>query len=489
CGAGGLSSAVGEMGRELGARVYLDRVPLKYRGLTYTEIWISESQERMVFSVPKNSIARLLEVFNRENVETTIIGEFTGSKRLKLYYKENLVCDLDMKFLHEGIPQDEKIAVYTPAQNKEPNISSAKDLTKNLLRLLSDYDICSKEWIIRQYDHEVQGGSVIKPLMGVNNDGPADCAVVKPILDSPKGVAVSCGINFRLGLVDPYWMAASCIDEALRQIICVGGSLEQTALLDNFCWGNPSKPDRLGSLVRCAYACYDIAKAYGVPFISGKDSLNNEYTIKGESISIPGTLLVSAISVIEDTAKCVSGYAKQEGDLVYIVGMTYNELGGSHYYKLFNALGNCCPKVYPAVAKKVFQALNKAVRCGYIRAMHDCSEGGLGVAAAELCFAGGLGMNLSLSGVPYVDTPCISRLAPVKREDLILFSESNSRFIVEIERKNRKAFEKMLKGLPFGLLGCVSSKGIFQVQGLDGRVCIREDINVLKESWLKPLRW
>ncbi|MFH0790984.1 MAG: phosphoribosylformylglycinamidine synthase subunit PurS, partial [Candidatus Omnitrophota bacterium] len=271
CGAGGLSSAVGEMGQELGAEVHLEKVPLKYAGLSYTEIWISESQERMVLSVPKENIPRLKEIFENENVEAAVIGEFTDTKRLKLYYEDSLVCDLDMRFLHEGIPQIEKKAVFIQSKHKEPKIACPKNLTPYLIKLLSCSDICSKDWVVRQYDHEVQGGPVLKPLTGVLNDGPSDAAVVRPILDSSRGIIVSNGINFRYGFIDPYWMAASCIDEALRQIIAVGGSLDRAAILDNFCWGNPDKPDRLGGLVRAAYGCYDIAKGFGVPFISGKD--------------------------------------------------------------------------------------------------------------------------------------------------------------------------------------------------------------------------
>ena len=267
CGAGGLSSAIGEMGRELGAKVFLDRVPLKYSGLSYMEIWISESQERMVLSVPPDNIDELITLFSSENVRAAVIGEFTGTKRLELYYGGNLVCDLDMHFLHEGIPQIAKKGVYIQSRHREPKITAQRNLTAALLKLLGHYDICSKEWVVRQYDHEVQGGSVIKPLSGVKNDGPSDASVTKPLYDSDRGVIIANGINFRFGFIDPYWMAASCIDEALRQIVCVGGSLKRTAILDNFCWGNPDKEDRLGGLVRAAYGCYDTAKAYGVPFI------------------------------------------------------------------------------------------------------------------------------------------------------------------------------------------------------------------------------
>jgi len=482
CGAGGLSSAVGEIASELGCRVDLEKVPLKYSGLSYMEIWISESQERMVLSVPKKNIDQLLEVFSDENVEATVIGEFTGTKKLQLYYNDDLVCDLDMKFLHDGIPKIEKKAEFTQPKHKEPKFNCPKDLTGSLLKLLSHYDICSKEWVIRQYDHEVQGGTVLKPLSGIQNDGPSDASVVKPVLDSKKGLVVSNGINFRFGFIDPYWMAASCIEEALRQIIAVGGSLKEVAILDNFCWGNPDKPDRLAGLVRAAYGCYDIAKALGVPFVSGKDSLYNEYTVNHKSLAIPGTLLISAICVLEDTSNVVSMYAKEAGDLIYVVGQTYDELGGSHYYDLSGAIGNSVPKVNPEKSKLIFNALSKASSSGLARAMHDCSDGGIGVACAEMAFAGGLGMEIFLAEAPY-------KASGNKRNDFILFSESNSRFIVEVPRKNQKEFEKIIKGLPFGLIGCVSPRKEFKVHGLDGEVCIKAGISSLKESWQKPLNW
>lgn len=481
CGAGGLSSAVGEMGAQIGARVYLERVPLKYSGLSYMEIWISESQERMVLSVPARNIDRLTELFSAENVEATVIGEFTGTKRLELFYEDNKVCDLDMRFLHEGIPQITKRAVYAQARYKEPKIPFKANLTADLLKLLGRYDICSKEWVVRQYDHEVQGGSVIKPLSGLANDGPSDASVTKPLPDSYKGVVISNGINFRFGFIDPYWMAASCIDEALRQIIAVGGSLKEVAVLDNFCWGNPDKPDRLGSLVRAAYGCYQAAKEYGVPFISGKDSLYNEFSVHGKSTPIPGTLLISAIGVMEDVRKCVSMYAKKPGSLIYLVGKTRDELGGSHYYDLYKGIGNRVPEVRYAEAKKTFFALSRVAEKGLVSAMHDCSDGGLAVALAEMVFSGALGAEVFLSEAPYEsDAP---------RNDYLLFSESNSRFVVEVEKPRQEEFEKELKGVSFGLAGCLTGGGDLRVYGLDGKVCVEAPCRQLKEAWQKPLRW
>jgi len=481
CGAGGLSSAVGEMAAELGAIVHLDKVPLKYSGLSYMEIWISESQERMVLSVPPKNIDKLIAVFASEFVEAAVIGEFTDSGKLELFYEDNLVCDLDMRFLHDGIPQIAKKAVYIQAKHREPAIECKKNLNADLLKLLSRYDICSKEWVIRQYDHEVQGGSVIKPLVGIQNDGPSDASVTKPLANSKKGIIISNGINFRFGFIDPYWMAASCIDEALRQIISVGGDLKEVAILDNFCWGNPDKPDRLGGLVRAAYGCHDIAKAYGVPFISGKDSFYNEFSLHGKSTAIPGTLLISAISVMEDVNKSVSMYAKEAGDLIYLVGKTRDELGGSHYYDLHGALGNQVPKVYPGQAKKIFTAISKATQKGLLRAVHDCSDGGLAVALAEMVFSGGLGAEIFLGQAPYESA--------AKRNDSLLFSESNSRFVIEVARENQKEFERILKGLPYGLIGCLTDENDFKIFGLDELLCVDIDARKLKEAWKEPLKW
>lgn len=484
CGAGGLSSAVGEMGAELGARVDLDKVPLKYSGLSYSEIWISESQERMVLAAGRKKAGELIALFAAENVEAAVIGEFTGSGRLELFYRGDLVADLDMKFMHDGRPDIEKKAVFKLPVHKETGKPCPADLGPALKKILSAYDVCSKEWIIRQYDHEVQGGSAGKPLAGVACDGPADAAVVRPFMSSRKAVIVSNGINFRFGRIDPYWMAASCIDEALRQVVACGGPVERTALLDNFCWGNPDKPDRLGGLVRASYGCYYAAKAYGVPFISGKDSLYNEYMCAGRSRAIPGTLLISAVSVLDNVSRSVSMYAKEAGDLIYIVGLTRDELGGSLYYEQNGWTGSGVPMIYPAQAMKTFSALNRLAAAGAVRSMHDCSEGGLGTAAAEMAFAGGLGMEISLADAAY---KCAGKKR--RRNDFVLFSESNSRFIVEVSPAKKALFEKTLKGVPFSLIGRLEKHGEFIVRGLDGNLCLREEIAGLKETWQKPLRW
>ena len=479
CGAGGFSSAVGEMGQELGAEVDLEKAPLKYKGLSYTEIWISEAQERMVLSVPRENLKELMDIFKKEDVEAVVIGCFTSNKRLKLRYNGNVVCDLDMGFLHDGIPRFERKAVWARPSYKECSPKNKKDFTQDLLKILSSWNVCSKEWVIRQYDHEVQGQSVLKPLVGIKNDGPGDASIIRPKFDSKKGIIVSNGINPRFGFIDPYWMAGSCIDEALRQVIAVGGSLKKTALLDNFCWGNTDKPDRLGGLVRASFGCYDIASSYGVPFISGKDSLNNEYSVHGESVSIPGTLLISAISVMDDVTKAVTMDFKEKGNLIYIIGETKDEMGGSHYNLINNSIGNNAPIVDAASGLKIFNRMSEAAGLGLLRACHDLSEGGIAAALAEMAFSGGFGTEIKLKAVP----------CKVKRNEIILFSESNTRFIAEVRKEDKKIFENLMKGVSIGLLGEVSEKKGLRVYGLEGKKVIDADIDKLKEAWQKPLRW
>jgi phosphoribosylformylglycinamidine synthase len=482
CGAGGFSSAVGEMGKDLGAEVDLEKAPLKYHGLSYTEIWISEAQERMVLSVPGENLEELFDIFRKEDVEAVSIGRFTKDKKLCLRYEGNIVCELDMDFLHDGIPRFKREARWSAPAHRENERPCPKNLTSVLLKILSSWNISSKEWVIRQYDHEVQGQSVLKPLVGIENDGPGDATVIRPKLDSKKGIIVANGINPRYGFIDPYWMAASCIDEALRQVVSVGGSLEKTALLDNFCWGNTDKPDRLGDLVRASFGCYDIARGYKVPFISGKDSLNNEYSLHGKSISIPPTLLISAICVIDDVTKTVSMDFKEKGNLIYVVSMTYDELGGSHYNMIDGFIGNNVPKVDTRYGKRVFNAMHTAIKAGIVKSCHDCSEGGIGVSLAEMAFSGGFGIEVWLGEVNVA--------ADLQnRVDKILFSESNTRFIVEVRKRDKKKFESIMKGISIGSIGCVSNKKDFKVYGLDNKKVIDVSIDKLKDAWQRPLRW
>ena len=480
CGAGGLSSAVGEMGEKLGAVVDLEKVPLKYDGLSYSEIWISEAQERMVLSVPPENMEEIRSVFEGEEVEATFIGEFTGDKRLHLRYKGETVADIEMAFLHDGVPRTTRKATWHLPSHKEPDIEEKKDYGEDLKNILSSWNVCSKEWVIRQYDHEVQGGSVLKPLVGVDNDGPGDACIVRPVLGSDKGVIVSNGMNPKYGDIDPYHMASSAIDEALRQVVSVGGSLEEVALLDNFSWGNTGKPECLGGLVRASRGCYDIALYYGTPFISGKDSLNNEFKAGDKTIAIPPTLLISAICVMPDVSKAISMDVKSPGNLIYIIGMTKNELGGSHYYYTYGFVGNSVPTVDTETAKRTMDLLANATGKGLVRSCHDCSEGGIAVTAAEMSFAGGYGMELDLSQVPVEEG--------IARDDVILFAESNTRFVVEVEQQKQSEFEAAIKGASYGCVGKVVENDMFTVLSLSGEKVISEKITDLKEAWQATLR-
>ena len=481
CGGGGLSSAVGEMAADTGVRVDLEKVPLKYAGLTYSEIWISESQERMLIAVPPECIDELLGLFAGEDVEAAVIGEFTNDRRLRLFYQGDLVGDLSMEFLHQGIPQMQLEAVWTQPYHQEPAFAPPGELGDALVRILGSWNVCSKEWVIRQYDHEVQGGSVLKPLVGKHCDGPGDAAIIRPVLDSDRGVVISNGINPGYADIDPYWMAASAIDEALRQVIAVGGNLDRVALLDNFCWGDTRRPEVLGALVRAAQACHDMALAYGTPFISGKDSLNNEFEYDGNRMVIPHTLLVSAVGIMPDVSRAVSMDFKEAGNLVYLVGETRNELGGSAYLASRGLVGNSVPTVDPVRAKAAMDALSAATARGLVRACHDCSEGGIGVALAEMAFAGGLGVRVRLADVPLEE--------PVEREDFVLFSESNSRFLVEITPESRNDFEKTLEGVACAAIGEVTDSGVVEVYGRGGGLLLSRHVTDLKEAWQSPLRW
>jgi len=479
-GGGGLSSAVGEMGESTGAKVFLDRVPLKYSGLSYAEIWISESQERMVLAVPRENLERLLEVCRGEGVEATAIGEFTGDKKLTLYYEGKLVCDLAMKFLHGGRPQLELKATYKPSSHPEPTFPCPARLDEELLKLLARWNTCSKEWVIRQYDHEVQGGSVLKPLVGDKSDGPGDAAIVRPVFDSKRAVIVACGINPSYSDIDTYNMAASCIDEAVRNVIAAGGSLERLALLDNFCWGSVKDEQSLGALVRAAQACADLSLAFGTPFISGKDSLNNQFRAGEKVVSIPHTLLISAFGVMADAEKAVTMDFKKAGNLIYLVGLTKEELGGSAYFASKSFIGNAAPGVDVITARTTFERLSAATGKGLVRACHDLSEGGLGVALAEMAFAGGLGARVDLSKA--------LQSGSIRRNDYFLFSESNSRFLAEVSPQNRGDFE-LLMGASAALIGTVEDNGRVVIKGLDSSIIVDQSIADLKEAWQRPLRW
>jgi len=487
-GAGGLSSSVGEMARDCnGCRLDLEKAPLKYAGLDPWEILLSEAQERMTLAVPPDKIDRFMELAGRMEVEATILGRFTDSGKFHVLYGGKTVAYLDMDFLHNGYPRMQLRARWEKKIHEEPKWEDPQDLTASLKQILSRYNVCSKESVIRQYDHEVQGGSVLKPLVGAFNDGPGDAAVLRPLLESWEGVAVSSGICPRYSDIDTYHMMACAIDEAIRNNIAVGGNLKHMAGLDNFCWCDPVQsektPDgeyKLAQLVRANMALYEYTKAFGVPCISGKDSMKNDYLIGSTKISIPPTVLFSVVSVIPDVRKCVTMEAKRPDDLVYVLGETFPEMGGSEYFASHGLIGNRVPRVHASRAKKLYEALGKAIEAGWVASCHDCSDGGLGVALAETAFAGGWGMEIDLRRVP---------ASGVARNDFLLFSESQSRFVVTVHPDHQKNFEEYLKGNVFARVGRVTAGKEFVVTGLQGTNIVRADIFDLKETWKRPLQW
>jgi phosphoribosylformylglycinamidine synthase II len=509
CGAGGFSSAVGEMGAEIGAEVWLEKAPLKYEGLSYTEIWISEAQERMVLSVPEKNWPRLEALCNSENVEATVIGRFAPTGKLELKYCGTTVGQLPMHFLHEGRPKVERQATYASQTSKvegrkSESIASTSDLRPStfnavLLQLLSSLNIASKEWVIRQYDHEVQGGSVIKPLVGAANDGPSDAAVLRPVLSSRRGIVVACGMNPLYGDYDTYHMAACAIDEAVRNCVAVGADPRRIAILDNFCWGYTDRPETLGALVRAALACYDVAVVWGTPFISGKDSLNNEFSYDASrerhTIQIPHTLLISALGQVADVRRCITMDLKLPGNWLYQIGATKNELGGSHFHMLGGVESGSVPQVDVETAKRTFAAVYEAIGQDLIRACHDLSEGGLAVAIAEMAFAGGSGAILRLADVPHSD---MAGLSSQDRNAALLFSESASRFVAEVPPSAHEALERVFRDahVPFARIGEVTASDRLQVtwasrdDDLDpAGYTIDLPLAELKEAWQKPLRW
>ena len=487
-GAGGLSSSVGEMATYSGGcELDLTHAPLKYAGLQPWEILISEAQERMTLAVDPKKIKQFLELAKKIDVEATVMGRFTDSGKFHVLYGSKTVAYLDMEFLHSGVPQMRLKARWKQPKNKEPRFTPPQNYGKELKRMLSRLNICSKESVVRQYDHEVQGGSVIKPLVGAQNDGPSDAAVVRPLLDSMEGVVVAHGICPRYSNIDTYHMTACAIDEAIRNAVAVGADIDNLAGLDNFCWCDPVKsektPDgehKLAQLVRANMAIYDYTTAFGVPCISGKDSMKNDYQIGKTKISIPPTILYSVIGSIKDVRKATTMDAKNSGDIVYVIGETRDEMGGSEWFASKNFTGNNSPRVNAVNALKIYRALHKAIQQGIIASCHDCSDGGLAVALAETSLAGMLGMSIDLTSVPYKGK---------KRNDYILFSETASRFIVTIRPGNTSRFEKIMAGNIIGLLGEVTGNKFFEVKGIEGKTIIREKISALKSAWQKTLNF
>jgi phosphoribosylformylglycinamidine synthase len=488
CGAGGFSSAIGELGKSTGATVHLERAPLKYAGLSPTEIWISEAQERFILAVPVQNIEALQRICDEEHVELAVLGEFAppaGSDAhhpdLLLQFHGREVGRLNMHFLHEGIPTPRREARWVAAPAASPaRTAQAPAVGEALLGLLAHPNIASKHWIIRQYDHEVRGATVIRPLGGTRGCGPMDASVIRPVPGSSRGLAISCGLQTGLGDAsiggDPYLMTLAAIDECVRNLVCIGADPDRIAILDNFCWPSCRKPENLGSLVRAAEACYDGAMAYRTPFVSGKDSLNNQFTTQdGRTIEIPPTLLITGMAIVPEIARCVTSDLKRVGSTLLLVGPRDDAMGGSHYQRLFGltrGLDGRIPRTDLSLGPRTAQAVAALIRDGHVLSAHDVSDGGALCAVAEMLIGaageGGrspIGAELTLDGVA------------------ALFGEAPSRYVVEVAPASLETIRRVLGDVPHVTIGRTTADGNLGVAG------VRIDVSQLAAKWLGTLDW
>lgn len=513
CGAGGFSSAIGEMAGELGARVTLEKAPVKYAGLSYTEIWISEAQERIVLAVPPANVSALQKICDEEGVELADLGEFgatddKGKPALILTYQGNEVGRLSMHFLHDGLPNPTREAVWRQSERANERTSERganiatnaesriTNLHTTLLSILSHPTVASKHWIIRQYDHEVQGNTVVKPLVGPNTRGPGDAAIIEPVPGTGRGLAISQGLQSSIGDPqlagaggDPYWMTLASIDECVRNLVCVGTDPTKIAILDNFCWASCEKPENLGALVRAAWGCYDGAKAYRTPFVSGKDSLSNQlrYTdpATGEQklIEIPPTLLITGMGIVPDIARSVTMDAKKAGRVLVVVsGSTSRDaqlLAGSLYSQVTGQTGDAIPRVCMTGGPNAAKAVHQLIAKGLIHSAHDCSEGGLIAAIAEMLIAGStsdrpLGANVSIDPAHHA----------------ALFGEAPSRYVLEVDETSLASIRSVVtqyKGVQVTQVATLNDSGELTV----GTNAAREQWGVeeLAKAWMDNLDW
>lgn len=486
-GAGGISCSIAEMARDMeigskpgGCEVDLEKVPLKYPNLSPWQIWISESQERMTLAIPKENIDRFKSIMEKHGVEVSIVGTFTGSGKCTVKFNGETIMDLDMDFLHDGLPKEQQITTYTRTSHKNPEFECPKNLNGTLLKMMGRNNIASKEFISMQYDHEVQAGSVIKPLQGKGRvNGTA--SVTAPILNSKKGAVISQGINPRYSDLDTYHMSTCAIDTAIRNAVAVGGNPDYMALMDNFCWCSSDEAERLGQLKEAVRACYESAVAMGAPYISGKDSMFNDFKGYDENgketkISIPPTLLASSISVINNIETAVSLDPKFAGDLVYIIGETKDELGGSEYFHMHDEIGKEVPKVDTKIALDRYRRFYKATQNKRIASAISVEIGGLGTALAKMVIASELGLKMDLSKADIQS----------KRNDYALFSESQSRFIVTVNPANKEAFESIMTEAK--LVGEVTENPELFIQGAHEEPVIKVSVEELGNAYRKTFQ-
>ncbi|MCG6877982.1 MAG: phosphoribosylformylglycinamidine synthase [Deltaproteobacteria bacterium] len=493
-GGGGLSSSVGESARfSNGCIVHLDSVPLKYEGLNQWEIWVSESQERMTIAVKPEHLERFMALSEKHAVLSTVIGEYTNSGFLHLKYQEETCAYIRMDLLESDFPQWEFEAEWIPPKMRgltEPVITEPRDHGALLHAMLQRPNICSRNWIAMQYDHEVQGTSVIKPLVGNERDVPSDAAVIRPVLKSRKGIVVSQAVNPVYSKIDTYHMTTATIDEAVRKVLAAGGDPEHLAGVDNFCWPtieydpvqNPDGKYKAAQLVRSNRALRDLCLQYHIPLLSGKDSMYIDGNLKGpygERRKVSGlpTLLFTVSSVMADINSAVTMDVKFPGDLVYVLGETRNEMGGGEYYQMMGQVGSNVPRVYGMEFLPQYLALHQAIQSQLVSSCHAVARGGLAVHLALAAMGGTLGMTIQLPAIP---------AAPGLSDSQKLYSESCGRFVVTVAPEQKTFFEKCFPGMKLANVGVVTESTDFIINGEDGGTILKEDIRRLKDAWKKP---
>jgi phosphoribosylformylglycinamidine synthase II len=493
-GAGGLSSSVGEMALLTnGARIELDRAPLKYPGLDPWEILLSEAQERMTLAVPKRNLDEFLSLAARRDVRAVVIGEFTDTGYFHVAYRGETVCFLDLDFLHSNIPLSLSAGWKRPVC--EEQIPAHKPVHEIIVDMISDLNVCSREPVVRRYDHEVGGCTVVKPYIGVDEAGPSDSGVIAPLADTKRGFTLSAGINPFYSLIDTYVMAAHAVDEAVRNAVAVGADPDYIALLDNFCWPDPvydarKNPDgkfKLAQLVRAARGLHDTAVAYGTPFISGKDSMKNDYNVAGHRVSVLPTVLVSALGIVPDVTKCVTSDFKRSGDTVYLLGETGNGLGGSLYYRLYGGSSCTVPTVDAEKNLELYRRYYTAVRRGLIASGHDLSEGGLAVSLAESCIGGSVGACIDISVCRKIGGS--DGTAGKLTIEEVLFSEAPGRLLVSVPPDREDEFLGLMDSLTCIKIGEVTEDGKLDIRNSE-TVCktvASLNVQLLSSAYRDPL--
>ena len=491
CGAGGYSSAIGEMGQKISARVYLEKIPLKYTGLAPWEIFLSESQERMVLAIDPKNLKKVLKICKLFNVPSFVIGKFDGSKRLKVTYNNQLVCDLSMQFIHHGLPQRQMVGRTKSAKIPDHFPKQPKDLISVWQKVLSHGNVCSKEPIIRMYDHNVQGSNALHPLGGVNLDAPNDGVIVKPILDKPYGLVVTHGLNPILNQIDPYWGSVWAIIEAVSNFVAIGGKIKNAALIDNFIWPFPDS-ESLADLDQSVNACVAMAKLLNIPFVSGKDSLSSTYRYpagpeqsrraEGKILKIPPVLLISVFGKIADIEKTASSDFKSTDSTIVLVGKPdLNNFGGSVYFDITKSTSSTIPKVDLKSLKSVFQSITDGIQSSQILACHDISEGGLAATLTEMCFGGNCGAEIDLN----VILKSASGRTIESRPDFVIFSETAGTFLVEVE--SPVVAKKLFAKVPHAIIGQTASDKNIRVNQGPKNICVLS-VDRLKEAWQKPMK-